>query len=161
LDEHLGAIALISASARLLFANGQTTDAMIAAVNRLADRLGVRAMVLPRWGELTVRIDASPGSLYEIVDVQPAGVDMNKVVAASGVIDEFCGGRIDADAARRALTRRAHRYDREWHDGDPDHPGNDFRAGRSEHAHRSVFGETMPSPTSEMLNPRSLECLDR
>src|SRR5712692_801982 len=98
-----GDLALIAVSARLLFANGQTTDGTVAAVERLADALGVRATVLPRWGELTVRIDGDISSPYEIFAVEPVGVDMNKVAATIKVIDEVRDGRIDAEAARSAL----------------------------------------------------------
>src|SRR5262245_34710724 len=104
--EHMaraGDLALLSASAGLLLGNGQTTEGTVAAVERLADRLGFRATVLPSWGELTIRVDDDTGSRFEIVAVDPVGVDMNKVAATIGVIDEFCEGRVDADAARAAL----------------------------------------------------------
>ena len=77
-------------SARLLFANGQTTERMVAAVEQLADALGVQATVFPRWGELTVRIDDDTGSRYEIIAIEPLGVDMSKVAATVGVIDKVC-----------------------------------------------------------------------
>ena len=98
-----GDSALISVSARLLFANGQTTARTVAAVEQLADGLGFRAAVFPRWGELTVRIDDDTGSRYEIIAVEPVGVDMSKVAATMSVIDEVCDGRLDAEAARSAL----------------------------------------------------------
>src|SRR5262249_62047280 len=104
--EHMaraGDLALLSASAGLLLGNGQTTEGTVAAVERLADRLGFRATVLPSWDELTIRVDDDTGSRFEIVAVDPVGVDMNKVAATIGVIDEFCEGRVDADAARAAL----------------------------------------------------------
>jgi uncharacterized membrane protein YjjP (DUF1212 family) len=98
-----GDLALILVSARLLFANGQTTERTVAAVEQLADALGFRATVFPRWGELTVRIDDDTGSRYEIIAVEPVGVDMNKVAATVSVIDKVCAGRMDAEAARSAL----------------------------------------------------------
>jgi len=96
-------LALILVSARLLFANGQTTERTVAAVGQLAGALGFRASVFPRWGELTVRIDNDTGSHYEIIAVEPVGVDMSKVAATVSVIDKFCDGRMDAEAARSAL----------------------------------------------------------
>jgi uncharacterized membrane protein YjjP (DUF1212 family) len=57
----------------------------------------------PVWAELTVRIDAETGSAYDIIAVEPVGVDMNKVAATIRVIDEVCDGRIEAEAARSAL----------------------------------------------------------
>jgi uncharacterized membrane protein YjjP (DUF1212 family) len=94
---------LILTSAQLLFANGQTTRTIVAAVQKLGVRLGVRASVIPRWGELTVRIEDAVGSRYEIIAVEPAGVDMNKVIATMDVIDRVYAKRMDAIAARSAL----------------------------------------------------------
>jgi len=85
-----GDLALILISARLLFANGQTTERTGAAVEQLADALGFRATVFPRWGELTVRIDDDTGSRYEIIAVEPVSVDMSKVAATVSVIDKVC-----------------------------------------------------------------------
>jgi hypothetical protein len=75
--KHVGSaenLALISVSARLLFANGQTTQRTVAAVEQLAEALGFRATVFPHWGELIVRIDDDTGSRYEIMAAEPVGV---------------------------------------------------------------------------------------
>src|SRR6266536_1177526 len=98
-----GDLDLILLGARLLFANGQTTERTVAAVEQLADALGFRATVFPRWGELTLRIDNDTGSRYEIIAVEPVGVDMGKVAATVSVIDKVCAGRMDVEAARSAL----------------------------------------------------------
>jgi uncharacterized membrane protein YjjP (DUF1212 family) len=99
---------LISISARLLFADGQSTERMVAAVGQLTDRIGMRASIFPRWGELIIRIEDDSGSRCEIVAASPVGVDMNKVVATMGVIDQVCDGRKDAVAARSALEAISH-----------------------------------------------------
>src|SRR5258705_11102364 len=96
-------LALILLSGRLLFANGQTTERTVVAVEQLADALGFQATVFPRWGELTVRIDDDTGSHYEIIAVEPVGVDMSKVAATVSVIDKVCAGRMDTEAARSAF----------------------------------------------------------
>jgi uncharacterized membrane protein YjjP (DUF1212 family) len=96
-------IALIMASAELLFANGQTTRRTVSEVERLAGALRVHATVVLRWGELVVRIADDARFYNEIVAVEPAGVDMSKVAATTGVIDEVCDGRLDCAAARSAL----------------------------------------------------------
>ena len=98
-----GDLAPILISARLLFANGQTTERTVAAVEQLAEALGFPATVFPRWGELFIRIDDATGSRYEIIAVEPVGVDMSKVAATVSVIDQVCAGRMDAEAARSAL----------------------------------------------------------
>jgi hypothetical protein len=43
---------LILAFTKVLYANGQSTDQTLAAATRLGDTLGLRARILPRWGEL-------------------------------------------------------------------------------------------------------------
>jgi uncharacterized membrane protein YjjP (DUF1212 family) len=96
-------LALISLSARLQFENGQSTEKVVSALDQLANALGFRATVFPRWGELTVLINDGSGSRNEIVAAAPVGVDMRKVAATSGVIDEICSGHLDAASARAAL----------------------------------------------------------
>jgi len=96
-------LALISLSARLLFENGQSTEKVVSAFDQLAAAVGFRATVFPRWGELTVLINDGSGSRNEIVAAAPVGVDMRKVAATSGVIDEICSGHLDAASARAAL----------------------------------------------------------
>jgi uncharacterized membrane protein YjjP (DUF1212 family) len=96
-------LALISLSARLLFENGQSTEKVVSALDQLAAALGFRATVFPRWGELTVLINDGSGSRNEILAAAPSGVDMRKVAATIGVIDDVCDGCLDAAAARSAL----------------------------------------------------------
>jgi uncharacterized membrane protein YjjP (DUF1212 family) len=96
-------LALLSLSAKLLFQNGQTTQSTTATVTRLAAALGHRALLFPRWDEIGIRIDGPIVGPHEIVVATPAGVDMNKVVAAMKVIDDVCDGRINVTAARSTL----------------------------------------------------------
>jgi uncharacterized membrane protein YjjP (DUF1212 family) len=96
-------LALLSLSAELLFQNGQTTRSTTATVARLAAALGHRALLFPRWGEIGIRIDGPIGGPHEVVGAAPAGVDMNKVVAAMKVIDDVCDGRINVTVARSTL----------------------------------------------------------
>src|ERR1700730_11127377 len=94
---------LLSASVTLLFDNGQTTERVISAVTRLGAALGYGVVLLPRWGEVHIRIDGFADRGWEIIAATPAGVDMHKVIATMGVIDDVCAGRIDAVAARSSL----------------------------------------------------------
>src|SRR5258708_10306210 len=96
-------LALISLSARLLFENGQSTEKVVSAIDQLADALGFRATVFPRWGELPVLITDGSGSRYEILAAAPAGVDMRKVAATIGVIDAICDRCLSAAEARSAV----------------------------------------------------------
>ena len=41
---------LVLCGARVLYANGQTTDQTLAAAERLADAVGLQTTVVPRWG---------------------------------------------------------------------------------------------------------------
>lgn len=98
-----GDVDLILLSARLLFTNGQTTEGTVVAVEQLAEALGLRVTVFPRWGELILCIDSDTGSRYEIIAAEPLGVDMSKVAATMSVIDKVCAGRMDIEATRSAL----------------------------------------------------------
>jgi uncharacterized membrane protein YjjP (DUF1212 family) len=100
-------LALITLCGKLLFENGESTEKIVSALDQLADALGFRATVFPRWGDLTIRIDDDNGSRHEIVAAAPVGVDMRKVTTTIGVIDDVCDGRLDLDAARSALEAAA------------------------------------------------------
>ena len=93
---------LLAATACLLFANGQTSEATRTTVERLGATLGVQADVLLQWGEIVLIVDgrASPA----IPRVRPTGVDMNRVGAAMRVVDRVCDGRLDAAQAAREIA---------------------------------------------------------
>jgi uncharacterized membrane protein YjjP (DUF1212 family) len=99
------ALELVSTSAKLLFVNGQTTERTVTASERLAEELGLRASLFPRWGELVVRIQDDDGSRHEILAAEPVGMDMSKVAGTMAVIDQVCDRRVDAAAARSDLER--------------------------------------------------------
>jgi uncharacterized membrane protein YjjP (DUF1212 family) len=94
---------LLLTSAKLLFENGQTTEKVVTAVLRLGAALGHRTILFPCWGELSIRTDSPLGRRHEITAAIPAGVDMNKVMATTKVIDDVCGGRLNAAGARASL----------------------------------------------------------
>lgn len=96
-------LALLSSSAKLLLQNEQTTQSTTTTVTRLGMALGHRVRLFPRWDEICIRVEGPVDGHYEIVGATPAGVDMNKVVAAMKVIDDVCDGRINVAAARSSL----------------------------------------------------------
>jgi len=98
-----GGLDLLSASAKLLFQNGQTTERTVLTVERIGAVLGYHCLLFPHWGELTIRIDGPTGLLQEVIAAQPAGVDMNKVAATTKVVDELCNGQIDVWMARSSF----------------------------------------------------------
>jgi len=92
---------LMLQSGVLLFANGQTTERMVSALEGLATAGGFPAMIFAEWGELRVHLEN--GAYAERIAVEPAGVDMSKVSATMSVIDQVCRGNIELAAARSAL----------------------------------------------------------
>jgi len=88
---------LILAFARVLYVNGQATDQVIAASRRLGDKLGVRAELLPRWGELQLRAEGEGASSHVAAD--PTGVDMDRVVSTMQAIADIETGRLSPDEA--------------------------------------------------------------
>ncbi len=105
--EPAAVLELMLLAATLLFVNGQTTERTIETTVRLAGALGFRGDLLPRWGELTATIDDGSGSRAATVAANPVGVDMGKVAAATGVIDQLCDGSIDTDDGARRRWRRS------------------------------------------------------
>ncbi|MEQ8346289.1 MAG: threonine/serine exporter family protein [Sneathiellaceae bacterium] len=93
--------ALLAATAHLLFANGQTSEATRITIARLGGALGVQADVLLQWGDLVLSIDGR--AVPALRRVRPTAVDMNKVAAALHAVDEVCAGRLDASGARREV----------------------------------------------------------
>jgi hypothetical protein len=67
---------LILTFARVLYANGQSTDQTLAAAARLGDTLGLRARILPRWGELQLHANDQDAQLchttFNVKNVKPA-----------------------------------------------------------------------------------------
>jgi uncharacterized membrane protein YjjP (DUF1212 family) len=88
-------------AAKLLFAHGQTTERTVAAAERLGRALGVTVKVLPRWGEIVVKLDGVP--LSQIVPAEPIGVDMGRVLAVTTVIDQICHGTLSIEDVQSAL----------------------------------------------------------
>ena len=88
---------LVLALVRVLYVNGQATDQVIAAARRFGSALGMRVALAPRWGEL--RLEASEGGERQAwqIEADPAGVDMDRVVAAMGVVQDIEAGRINIE----------------------------------------------------------------
>jgi uncharacterized membrane protein YjjP (DUF1212 family) len=87
---------LVLAFARVLYVNGQATEQTVRAAERLGRTVGLRASVLPRWGELQLLSD--DGDSYRVA-ADPAGVEMERVTSAMGAIADVESGRLTPDAA--------------------------------------------------------------
>lgn len=99
---------LLRTSGELLFVDGQTTERMTDALERLGKALGFHTAVFPGWGQLVIQIDGPAGSHHLVTAAKPAGVHMGKVAATTAAIDEFWAGKIDAPmlAARLAAIAK-------------------------------------------------------
>jgi uncharacterized membrane protein YjjP (DUF1212 family) len=95
---------LVLAFARVLFINGQATDQTVTAAERLGRTLGLRATILPRWGELQLQSDGESGSVTSQTAADPAGVDMDRVAATMQAIENVESGRLAPEAAMRAIS---------------------------------------------------------
>jgi uncharacterized membrane protein YjjP (DUF1212 family) len=95
---------LVLAFARVLYVNGQATEQTVAAAEQLGRILGLRAKVMPRWGELQLQSDDENGRVISEVAADPTGVDMDRVASAARAIEELGAGRLPPDAAAEAIA---------------------------------------------------------
>jgi hypothetical protein len=63
---------LVLAFARVLYVNGQATEQTVAAAEQLGRILGLRAKVMPRWGELQLQSDDENGRVISEVAADPS-----------------------------------------------------------------------------------------
>src|SRR4029453_13656828 len=87
----------------VLHVNGQSTDGTLAATERLSHSLGLRAKLMPRWGELHLQGGDLGASWVSGGAADPTGVNMARVASAMRVIDEVGAGRLAPPAALMGL----------------------------------------------------------
>jgi uncharacterized membrane protein YjjP (DUF1212 family) len=100
---------LVLAFARVLYVNGQATDQTLDAVERFGDTLGLRAKLLPRWGELELQAEDGDAKIISAVEADPAGVDMNRVASTMRAIEDLGAGQLAPAAAIEAIAKIAKR----------------------------------------------------
>jgi uncharacterized membrane protein YjjB (DUF3815 family) len=93
---------------RVLHVNGQSTDDTLAATERLAHDLGLRAKVILQWGVLELQVGERGRIVAALAAADPMGVDMDRVACAMRAIDEVDAGRFVPPAARKAIGTIAH-----------------------------------------------------
>jgi uncharacterized membrane protein YjjP (DUF1212 family) len=93
---------LVLRFARVLFVNGQSTEQTVAAAEQLAKTLGVRAEVMPRWGQMQLKVEGQDGWLYSEI-AAPTGVDMHRVAAVMSTIENVEAGRLTPESAVSAI----------------------------------------------------------
>src|SRR5262249_38036786 len=79
---------LVLTFAQVLHENGQSTGDTLAAAERLGNKLGLRARLFPRWGELQLEATDGASKRVSLVAADPTGVDMERVASAMRTIDE-------------------------------------------------------------------------
>jgi uncharacterized membrane protein YjjP (DUF1212 family) len=94
---------VVLAVARVLYVNGQATDDTLAAVERLGRTFGLRARIMPRWGELQLQAEDNDGRLVSLVAADPTGVNMGRVASTMRAAEEIGAGRLAAEAAMEAI----------------------------------------------------------
>jgi uncharacterized membrane protein YjjP (DUF1212 family) len=94
---------LVLAFARVLYVNGQSTDQAVAATERLGSVLGLRAELMPRWGELQLLSEENDRRLIRQVAADPTGVDMDRVASTMRAIEDIEAGRLAPEAALKAI----------------------------------------------------------
>jgi uncharacterized membrane protein YjjP (DUF1212 family) len=95
---------LILALARTLYINGQSTAQTLTAAEQLGGILGLRASIMPRWGELQLQAEDGDAKLFSAVAADPTGVDMDRVASAMRAMDELSAGRLAPVAAIKAIS---------------------------------------------------------
>jgi uncharacterized membrane protein YjjP (DUF1212 family) len=99
---------LVLTFARVLHVNGQSTQQTVAATERLSNSLGLRAVIIPGWGEL--QLQATDGSVrfVSITAASPTGVDMDRVASAMRMIDKVGAGQLALPAIPETINAIAH-----------------------------------------------------
>jgi uncharacterized membrane protein YjjP (DUF1212 family) len=94
---------LVLAVARVLYANGQSTDQTLASAERLGHTLGLRIKIMPRWGELLLQAEDSGTRLVSAVAADPTGVAMSRVASTMRAIEDLGTGRLAPAAAKETI----------------------------------------------------------
>jgi uncharacterized membrane protein YjjP (DUF1212 family) len=95
---------IVLGAARVLYANGQTTDETLAAADQIASTLGLRSTIVPRWGELLLQSeDASGAKLTTFVAADPSAVHMGRVASVGRLVERINTSRLAPTDALREI----------------------------------------------------------
>ena len=95
---------LVLAIARVLYVNGQSTDQTVAAAERSGESLGIRARIMPHWGELQLQADDVAARLMSAVPANPTGVEMDRVASTMQAVEDLRAGRLEPGAAMESIS---------------------------------------------------------
>ena len=99
---------LVLALARVLYINGQSTHETMTAAERLSNRLGLRAMIIPSWEELELHATDGTARLVAVEAASPTGVNMDRVASAMVAIDQVGTGQLVPSAALERIRAIEH-----------------------------------------------------
>ena len=91
-------------AAAVLYANGQSTEMTLVAVDRINQGLGSHTTVVPSWASLLAVTD-DPAAPVRVAAVSPTGINMRRVATAMQAIDRAEDGPLDRAELDRELTR--------------------------------------------------------
>jgi uncharacterized membrane protein YjjP (DUF1212 family) len=86
---------LVLSLAEVLYTNGQSTEQVVTATERLGSAIGVRGRLLLRWDELIFQAEDQEGILMRGLAARPVGVNMDRVAAAMRLVDAVEAGQLD------------------------------------------------------------------
>jgi hypothetical protein len=91
-----------------LHVNGQSTDDTLAATERPSNSFGLRATIIPTWGELQLEATEGTTRLVSLVPASPTGVHMERVASAMKAIDEVTAAHLPPTAALQEIGAISH-----------------------------------------------------
>ena len=90
--------------ARVLYVNGESTEKALATAKRLSEMLSLHSVITARWGELELQVEDKEGTFISVVEANPSGVDMDRVVSTMRAIEDLGAGRLAPAAALDAMN---------------------------------------------------------
>ena len=98
---------LIAAVAKVLHGNGQETEETLGTVRRLGRHYGLETTLDINWGELIVRHGPDQRTPASVVEVAPVSIGMNRVIAATGLVENVLANRLPIEEAEPRLGEAA------------------------------------------------------
>jgi uncharacterized membrane protein YjjP (DUF1212 family) len=94
---------LVLTAAKVLYVNGQATEQIVSAAERLGRALGLHSTIMLLWGEVQLVAAGKDGALVAQVAANPAGVEMDRVASTMRAIEDIASGRLAPDAGLKTI----------------------------------------------------------
>ena len=98
-DPEVHTLGILAACAKLLYAHGETTQKVIAAVNLLAKAYGCQTNIVPDWEGIMIEVHSCTLVAHRHIRVRPTAVDMGTVAAAMQAAEEIEANNISLRGA--------------------------------------------------------------